>query len=519
MERPLFDPDRVRGPEPAAGPRPAALLTVSQVTGMVKQALADHMPPTIHVVGQVSNFKRHSSGHIYLTLKDDRSELSCVMWKSAAVGLKFKPVDGLEVVATGGIDVFERTGRYQLYIRKLEPRGVGALELAFRQLHEKLQADGLFDPAHKKSLPRFPIRIGVVTSPTGAAIRDILRTLHRRYPAAEVFLMPVAVQGPTAAGEIAAAIRLLDRRHDQIGGLDVLIVGRGGGSLEDLWAFNEEAVARAIFACRIPVVSAVGHETDVTISDLVADVRAATPTAAAELVAPDARDVLAGVGQCQARITRSVTHRLELLRAGFKGLLHRGAFRDPLTPVQQREQVIDELTPRMSRAMTDRLHTTRQAVSRCEVLLQRIHPRSYVAELGGRLADRRYQLERTISRRLTLCERLLARRMEALVALSPGRRIGPLAERLDRFDRRLLTSVERILERAGSHIHATAEKLQAMSYRTTLTRGFSITRTKRDRHVVRDGTALKNGDRLLTETAGGEVESQVVRTKQMDLFE
>lgn len=462
MERPLFDPDRVRGPEPAAGPRPAALLTVSQVTGMVKQALADHMPPTIHVVGQVSNFKRHSSGHIYLTLKDDRSELSCVMWKSAAVGLKFKPVDGLEVVATGGIDVFERTGRYQLYIRKLEPRGVGALELAFRQLHEKLQADGLFDPAHKKSLPRFPSRIGVVTSPTGAAIRDILRTLHRRYPAAEVFLMPVAVQGPTAAGEIAAAIRLLDRRHDQIGGLDVLIVGRGGGSLEDLWAFNDEAVVRAVVAHSVPVVCGVGHEVDVTLADFAADVRAPTPSAAAEVVVPDRAEFLASVRNGGRRLDGAVAARLG---ASARELAGERRALERLSPVAQlasaRERV-GLLLDRATRAMDGDLAARRLLAER---LGARLAP-----TLPGRLARDRARLARS----------------EAL---------GPLAVR------RAAT--------ARASLGATTAALAVLGPQATLDRGYAIVRRTDDGRIVRDPLDAPPGTPVALRVARGELPATV----------
>lgn len=519
MNRPPFDPRKIRGAADPVPPAAASALTVSQVTALIKRAVAAGLPSTVHVVGEISNLKRHSSGHVYLTLKDDSSELACVMWKSAASGLKFKPDNGLEIIATGQIDVFERAGRYQLYIRKMEPRGVGALELAFRQLQQKLQAQGLFDPEHKKRLPVFPRRIGVVTSPTGAAVRDILQTLQRRYPCADVVVFPVPVQGSGAAAKIAEALRLLDRRHRSIGGIDVLIVGRGGGSLEDLWAFNEEEVARAIFACSIPVVSAVGHEVDVTISDLVADVRAATPTAAAELVAPAVDDLLGTITQQQRRLTQAVAHRLGLARAALDGAVQRRVYSDPVSLVGRPAQIVDELASRVSQRINERMHGCHAAVSRCEVAIQRIHPRSFVARTGERLTEMTHRLRWALSQRAARGERALQRWAAALSPTVLARQPGLLAERVARLERQLLVTTKHRFQIAAAGVEAEADKLQAISYRTTLARGFSITRLKRGRKLVRDASLLKGGDRLLTETASGEVESTVVDRKQLELFE
>lgn len=519
MNRPFFDPSKVAGPRPAAPPPVAAALTVSQVTAMVKRAITEQLPATLHVVGEISNLKRHASGHLYLTLKDDRSELSCVMWRSAASGLKFRPENGLEVVATGQIDVFERAGRYQLYLRHLEPRGVGALELAFRQLHDKLKAEGLFDDAGKKPLPRFPRRVGIVTSPTGAAVRDIVRTLRRRYPCAELCLFPVTVQGPSAAGEIAAAIATLDQSHRTVGGIDVLIVGRGGGSLEDLWAFNEEAVARAIHACRIPVVSAVGHEVDVTISDLVADVRAATPTAAAEIVAPDREELLRRLDLLRHRVGRAAWHRAALRGATLRGVLHREPFRDPALLVHRREQIVDELVSRMLHATRHRLSAQQQLVTRCEALLQRIHPRSLAAEMRRHIVEVHHRLRWALRERWSGSDRALNRQAAALRSTRPERWIARLGDRVERVGPRLASAVGHRAQLLSARVEATAGKLQAMSYRATLARGFSITRVKKGRTVLRGVQGLKPGTRLLTETADGEVESAVVDDKQMELFE
>jgi len=497
MSRPPFDPRLVKGdPEPPA-PDPHTPLTVSQLTRMVKRAIENHLPPTVYVIGQISNYKCHTSGHLYFVLKDEHCELSCVMWRSAAASMKFKPTDGLEVVATGQVDVFERSGRYQLYVRRLEPRGVGALELAFRQLCEKLQKEGLFDPAHKKPLPRFPERIAVVTSPTGAAIRDILQTLKRRYPCVRVFVHPVTVQGPTAAPEIVQAIRMFNRHGASLGGIDVMIVGRGGGSLEDLWAFNEEIVARAIFDSRIPVISAVGHEVDVSISDLVADVRAATPTAAAELAVPVRDEWLHTLGATARRLSRMITDTLALRRGALDALLQRSSLRQPILLVRTREQSVDEIGARFAHTMSDRLHRWHRLLGAIEVTLQRIRPAALAARLQRRIADAGHRLQWAVSRVALNDERRLAATCERLALSAPRHRVTHVKERLDQLARRI----------------------EAMSHRSTLKRGFTITRIKKGRVVVRCRHDVRDGELVVTETVDGDFESRVVNLKQLELFE
>jgi exodeoxyribonuclease VII large subunit len=279
MTRP-FDPDLISEPE-----TPAAY-TVSEINALAQKVLERNFR-SVWVVGEISNLHLHRSGHIYFTLKDEQSQLDAVMWRTSAAALTFDLEDGMEVLAHGDLTIYARGGRYQLVARKIEPRGLGALEVAFRQLKERLEKEGLFDEAAKKTLPFLPRRIALVTSPQGAAVRDMLKGIFNRFPRTRVSLLPVKVQGEGAAAEIAEAIGALNRA----GGFDVIVVGRGGGSLEDLWAFNEETVARAIFASAIPVVSAVGHERDVTISDLVAGVRAMPPTDAGRLVVPEEREL------------------------------------------------------------------------------------------------------------------------------------------------------------------------------------------------------------------------------------
>src|SRR5580693_511566 len=273
------------------------ILSVTELTQQLK-ALVETGFPQVYVEGEISNFSRATSGHIYLTLKDEAAQIRAVLWRSAAARIRFELHDGLHVVAVGPIEVYAARGTYQLVIERLAPQGIGPLELAFRQRYEKLAAEGLFAEQRKRPLPRFPRRIALVTSPSGAAVRDLLQVITRRWPACDLIIVPVPVQGEQAAPAIAAGLRAAAR----LPRVDVIIAGRGGGSLEDLWAFNEEVVARAIFSCPIPVVSAVGHEIDVTIADLVADKRALTPSEAGELVVPERADVLSDLGHLAVRM-------------------------------------------------------------------------------------------------------------------------------------------------------------------------------------------------------------------------
>ena len=519
MAREPFNPNLIHVPPEERPPAGTGPITVSQVTAMVKQAIETALPPTLHVIGEISNVKRHSSGHLYFTLKDRRSELSCVMWRSQATKLKFTPEDGMEVIATGGIEVFERAGRYQLYVRKLEPRGVGTLELAFRQLCEKLAKEGLFDERHKKPLPPYPSRIVVITSPTGAAIADILRTIERRWPCVHLLVYPVPVQGEGAAAQIAAAIRRVNADAERLGGVDVMIVGRGGGSLEDLWAFNEEVVARAIRAGRIPLISAVGHEVDVTIADLTADVRAATPTAAAEIAVPVLNEVLADVGARESRLTRAVRAQTDVLAARLTGLLQRGAFREPLTPIHRREQVIDELTNRMHRSLLRRLYGHRRVLDVLEPIIQRIAPHAYLLRASVRLRDADHRLRWAISRRLAGAERSLIGDEKRLERVCPAWAVPRLGGKVDRLDQSLSASMHHQLSLLAEHVRRQEGRLLAMGYKSVLGRGFSITRSKKGRQVIRSTRTLRDRQRVITELADGEFESEIVNLSQLELFE
>lgn len=314
------------------------LYTVSELTRKIKMLLEEAFP-AIWIEGEISNFTHYPSGHMYFSLKDDNSVLSAVLFKNINKGLKFELKNGIHVICFGKISVYEKRGQYQLNVIKIEPKGVGALQLAFEQLKERLRKEGLFEQKHKKPIPFFPQRIGIVTSPKGAAIRDILHILNRRFANLEIILNPVRVQGEGAGLEIAQAIDEFNR----FGKMDVLIVGRGGGSLEDLWAFNEEVVARAIYRSRIPVISAVGHEIDYTISDFVADLRCPTPSAAAEQVITHKQELLDRVDNFYSRAKIAIFNKVELLQHGFDGLKERYAFKQPTDLIQQYQQRIDDL--------------------------------------------------------------------------------------------------------------------------------------------------------------------------------
>lgn len=518
MERMPFDPSLIPEPRAEKSAAPNGPLSVSQLTAMVKGAIEAALPRTVHVVGEISNFKRHSSGHLYLTLKDNASELSCVMWRSSAASLKFEPKDGLEIIATGSVDVFERAGRYQLYIRKIEPRGVGALELAFRQLCEKLSAEGLFDERHKKPLPAYPQRIVLVTSPTGAAVADMIRTIERRFPCVHLLIYPVRVQGKGAAEEIARAIHNVNRNGEQLGGVDVMIVGRGGGSLEDLWAFNEEIVARAIFASAIPIISAVGHEVDVTIADLVADVRAATPTAAAEIAVPLLVDLLGDLRAHQARLTRAVTALRELLASRLMGILHRPAFCDPLRVVHRREQIVDEYSNRVQHSLVARIRATRGRLDRLEPVLQRIAPHRFLLSASVALRDREHRLDRAASTRLARGQRSVDVGEKRIERVSPGRRLPRLFEHVERLAEALPASMRHRISLLAERLRRSEDVLAALSYKSVLGRGFSITRINKGRTLVRSVAQLDDRQRIVTQLADGEVESDVVNRRQLELF-
>ncbi|HIS71401.1 MAG TPA: exodeoxyribonuclease VII large subunit [Candidatus Scatomorpha pullicola] len=322
-------------------------LTVSQLNAYIKSLVdRDDFLGSVAVRGELSNYKIYPSGHHYFTLKDAESSLKCVMFRSAAGKLRFRPESGMGVTAWGRISVYPRDGAYQLYCEALMPEGFGDLQMAYEQLKAKLEKEGLFDRSHKKPIPRYPERIAVITSSAGAAVHDIIRVLRRRWPMGKIMLLPVRVQGVEAPGEIAAALRYASEHKVA----DVVITGRGGGSIEDLWAFNDERVARAIYDCEIPVISAVGHEPDVTIADFVADLRAATPSNAAELAAPDVTELMQAIDSAMRRLENSMAKRISGSREALEALSSRRVLQSATGFIEQRRSQVETLRVRLEAA-------------------------------------------------------------------------------------------------------------------------------------------------------------------------
>ena len=347
------------------------IYTVSQVNQYIKSLLdRDRELTALYVRGEISNYKAYPSGHHYFSLKDGEGAIRCVMFKREAMSLRFRPENGMKVIAFGRVAVFPRDGQYQLYCTALTPEGVGDLHLAFEQLKQKLYAEGLFDPAHKKPIPKFPKRIALITSSAGAAVRDMLRILGARWPMAEVFLLPVRVQGAEAPGEICAAVAWANQHQVA----DLIITGRGGGSMEDLWAFNDENVARTIYHSAIPVISAVGHEPDVTIADFVADLRAATPSNAAELAVPDQNEVAVWLRQMEGRVAQAMGRKLESARKDLDRAARCRALQDPMNYVDDKRMVLDYQREKLAAGLNASLNRERQRFGQLASKLDALSP-------------------------------------------------------------------------------------------------------------------------------------------------
>ncbi len=444
-------------------PDGSAILTIGELTSEIRGVL-DATFGDVWVQGEISQPRRPASGHVYLTLKDDQAVLPAVIWRTTAARLRFQPEDGQEVLVRGGIDVYPPHGRYQLIIRRLEPLGEGALRLAFEQMRAKLAAEGLFDDERKQALPSMPRRIALVTSRTGAAVRDMVTVIRRRFPRVAILLVPTRVQGEGSAREVAAALQ----RADTQSGADVIIVGRGGGSLEDLWAFNEEVVARAIHACRTPVVSAVGHETDTTIADLVADVRAPTPSQAGELVVPVRAELLQVLEQERARLAHRMRVRLERAWQRVEALGDRPALREA-----------GALTAPLRRAL-DSLHERLAANAPSAQLARR---KAQVEDLGERL------------------EAPIRRRMERATEAAQQGRL-----QLDR-------AAKLLWERSDRRLTAFEDRLRALSPLAVLGRGYAIARrietSGSEGAVVRSAADIVPGERLRVRLRDGAIDSRV----------
>ncbi|MCQ6278036.1 exodeoxyribonuclease VII large subunit [Bacillus sp. EB600] len=391
-------------------------LTVSALTKYIKRKF-DYDPhlQDIYVKGEISNFKAHSSGHMYFTIKDEKARILAVMFSRHSRTLKFIPENGMKIIIRGEISVYEPSGQYQIYVKEMRPDGIGELFLAYEQLKQRLEVEGLFAIEKKKSIPLFPKTVGVITSPTGAAIRDILTTIKRRFPIANILVFPALVQGENAASSIAKAIEKANKLTE----IDVLIVGRGGGSIEELWAFNEELVARSIFASIIPIISAVGHETDFTIADFVADLRAPTPTGAAELAVPHIDELLERVLQRQTRLVRAVKERLRFEKEHLSRLKKSYAFRYPERLYQQKLEQVDKLTERLIKG-AERL--TLVKASQQDTLYKRLvqkSPSELLKEATDLFARSQKDFERAMQQILINKQTKYDRMLATLQALSP----------------------------------------------------------------------------------------------------
>ncbi|MBN2583574.1 MAG: exodeoxyribonuclease VII large subunit [Planctomycetes bacterium] len=490
LDLPLFDPGRVAPPrdDPPRRQRTDAVenrpqpprdeappldpatangsadhpLTVTQLACGVRDVL-DTCFADVWVVGQISGLKRASSGHLYFDLKDDQSQLSCVMWRDQASRVRDAIDNGTEAIVRGRVSFYPAGGRCQVYVTHLRPVGLGALEIQFRKLKERLEKEGLFAPERKKPLPPSPQTVAVVTSPTGAAIRDIIHVLSRRWPGLHILLYPVRVQGDGAAEEIARAVRDVDRCL--YGVADVIIVGRGGGSMEDLWAFNEEVVARAVAACRLPIVSAVGHETDFSICDFVADVRAPTPSAAAEIVVPDQKELLRQLTMQSRRLLRAAAFTVQTARHRWERVAGHRFFRYPEEITGLPASRLDELAGRMNVAAAAAVDGRRRQLHELERRLMPLRPTARVARMRARLAA-------------------ASARHDAA-----GRRIGEV----------VAARVERL-----------ANRLEALSPLAVLDRGYSITLAEATSKTVRAASDVTAGDMLSTIVGkGGRVRSRV----------
>ena len=437
------------------------ILTVSRLTALLRGVLEENFEQ-VWVQGEVSNLSQPSSGHIYFSLKDAGAQLRCVMFKGSVRNLKFRPSDGMALITRGRISVYDQRGEYQLICEYLEPAGVGALQAAFAQLKERLAGEGLFDQGHKRALPCLPRRVGVITSATGAAIHDILNVLKRRFAALEILLYPVRVQGEGAALEIARAVDDMNR----LGLADVLIVGRGGGSLEDLWAFNEEVLARALYRSAIPVISAVGHETDWTICDFVADLRAPTPSAAAELVIASADELRNQLDALYHRLVLALETRLSALESRVAAL--RRLLADPSAALGHLSQRMDDLIGRLELALRNSITRVRERFDRLEGQLLQHSPAVRVEYLQQRLE-------------------LLSGRAERLMLLR--------------------------LEGAKQEFGGNAARLEVLSPLATLARGYSVTTRLDDHSLVSDSGSLAIGDQLRISLRRGRV---LCRVEQLE---
>lgn len=445
---------------------PQRIFSIKDLNKYIRMKLdSDALLSDVWIRGEISNFTHHSSGHMYFTLKDTGSRIKAIMFASHNQRLPFVPKEGAKVIARGNVTVYERDGQYQFYATHMQPDGIGSLYLAFEQLKKKLEDEGLFAAERKRPIPDFPETIGVITSPTGAAVRDIIITLGRRYPQAKIVLYPVLVQGKGAAPSIVRAIRLMNEMEEA----DVLIVGRGGGSLEELWAFNEEAVARAIHASYIPVISAVGHETDFTIADFVSDLRAATPTAAAELAVPHAAEL---------------NERL-----------------------QQRRRLLKQL-------LLERVKRSRQQLTSLQRSPVLVHPRRYMLQHAERLDMLEQRLSRSLRTKLSLSKEKQSRIYHGLMRYNPREQLAYAKKRNEISRKALLSLMQSVLKNRQSQLHSSLRQLDALSPLKVMARGYGLVYDEQEKHLIKSIKDVQPGDLVQIKVSDGQLSCQVWGMKE-----
>jgi exodeoxyribonuclease VII large subunit len=471
-------------------------------------ALLEGEFPDVWIEGEVSNFKVSQIGHLYFTLKDARAQLRCVCFRDQARGLKFRPEDGLHITVRGSLGVYEMRGEYQLYVSHIEPVGLGALQLAFEQLKKKLESEGLFEEARKRPLPVLPRCIGVVSSPSGAAIRDILRVLKRRFANVHVQLFPVKVQGDGAAGEIAAGLRHFSRARF----VDVVIVARGGGSLEDLWAFNEEIVARAIAASEFPVITGVGHETDFTIADFVADMRAPTPSAAAEIVVRSRQEFERHIAEHQRQLAHHIRYLLSERRHRVRDLqTHRG-FRQIEALVRQRRQQLDEMFAALGGALRTRLVASHQRLTRAGARISSFDLRRRAEILRRRIEQQRDALRAALDRVVTRKQRRFTAAHVQFARMDLRARVGRLRRALDERSRDLRAGIDRALIAKRRRLEAMEVQLRERNPENLLQRGYAIAYDASGK-VLHSADQVAVGEDISVRLARGELDARVRRKK------
>jgi exodeoxyribonuclease VII large subunit len=502
---------------PGAGKPGVEPITVSQLTSRIERTLKVGIPETIYVRGEVSNYRpNQSSGHVYFTLKDAGSCIDCVMWRSDAARLKFNPADGMELLAGGKVGVYTTRGKYQLYVTTLRPLGQGALEVAFQQLRAKLEAEGLFAAERKRPMPAYPMSVVLISGADTAALADMLKVL-RRYRWLRLMVYPVPVQGDGAAAKIAGAIAHASREGEDVGA-EVIILARGGGSLEDLWQFNEEVVARAIAASRIPVVTGIGHEVDTSIADLVADYHAHTPTEAAQVVAAQWRSVRDEVDASAIRLRRAAAATVQESRQRLRSIERHEAFRRPLDRVNSLRQLLDDRQRALAMSIGDRVHAVQLRLQTLEGRFER-HLPSTLSRLRERLGLLGQELSLAIAHRVRVDGDRVAKFSALLTDCHPKYTLPLRRQKLAAVSERLSLAARNSVLLCHQRLEALGRQLEAVGPENVLRRGYTITTRKKGGAPVRSAAEVAPGDRVVTRFADGQVESVVDDSRQLPLFE